>query len=154
MASEPGQFDPQILSVFSGMIGIFPVGAMVRLQSDRLAVVLDDPDGDPLTPPVCPFYCIMSKQALPWRLSPPGMDPIVGIESPDRWRLTNWNEMRTAKIITRYDVRILVPAALYISNWISLAPKQRQGRDDSDALRIDEGISSAAVQSVSSCICF
>lgn len=96
MASESGQFDQQILSAFSGMIGIFPVGAMVRLQSDRLAVVLDDPDGDPLTPPVCPFYCIMSKQALPWRLSPPGMDPIVGIESPERWRLTNWREMRTA----------------------------------------------------------
>ncbi|KAK4496689.1 hypothetical protein PRZ48_012671 [Zasmidium cellare] len=58
-----------------------------------------------------------------------------------------WNEMRTAKIITRYDVRILVPAALYISNWISLAPKQRQSRDDGDAVRIDEGITSSAVQS-------
>ena len=96
MSDEPGQFDPQILSAFSGMIGIFPVGAMVRLQSDRLAVVLDDPDGDPTKPSVCPFYCIMTKQALPWRLSPPGMDPVVGVESPERWRLQNWNEMRNA----------------------------------------------------------
>ncbi|KAF2160348.1 hypothetical protein M409DRAFT_29198 [Zasmidium cellare ATCC 36951] len=57
-----------------------------------------------------------------------------------------FSEMRTAKIITRYDVRILVPAALYISNWISLAPGKRQGRDDVDAVRIDEGIGSTAVQ--------
>lgn len=96
MSDQPGQFDPEILSVFSGMIGIFPVGALVRLQSDRLAVVLDDPEGDPMTPPVCPFFCITTKQALPWRVSPPGMDPIVGIEVADRWRLTNWKEMRTA----------------------------------------------------------
>lgn len=105
MSEEPGQFDPQILSAFSGMIGIFPVGALVRLQSDRLAVVLEDPDGDPMMPPVCPFYCIMTKQALPWRLSPPGMDPIVGIESPDRWRMTNWKEMRVA-ILTHFETNV------------------------------------------------
>lgn len=96
MSDQPGQFDAQILSVFSGMIGIFPVGSMVRLQSDRLAVVLDDPEGDPMVPPVCPFYCIITKQALPLRLSAPGMDPIVGIESPERWRLANWTEMRSS----------------------------------------------------------
>lgn len=94
MSDQPGQFDAQVFSVFSGMIGIFPAGSMVRLTSDRLAIVLDDPEGDPMMPPVCPFYCIMTKQALPWRRSDPGMDPIVGIESPDRWRLGNWADMR------------------------------------------------------------
>lgn len=94
MASEPGQFDPQIVSVFSGMIGIFPAGSMVRLASDRLAVVLDDPEGDPMKPSVCPFYCIVTKQPLPWRVSPPGMDPITSIEVPARWKLTNWAELR------------------------------------------------------------
>lgn len=96
MTEQPGQFDVQILSVFSGMIGIFPVGSMVRLESDRLAVVLDDPEGDPSKPPVCPFYCIVTKQALSWRVSPPGRDPIVGIESPDRWRMANWREIRSS----------------------------------------------------------
>lgn len=102
MTVQTGHFDPQLLTVFSGMIGIFPVGAMVRLQSDRLAVVLDDPEGDPTRPPVCPFFCIQTRQTLPWRRSAPGVDPIIGIELPSRWKLTNWNEIRNA-VLARFD---------------------------------------------------
>lgn len=94
MVEQTNLLDQEILSVFSGMIGIFPVGSMVRLQSNRLAVVLDNPEADPATPPVCPFFCIMTKQSLPWRVSPPGVDPIIGVESPARWRLANWPDMR------------------------------------------------------------
>lgn len=60
-----------------------------------------------------------------------------------------FSEMRTAKVIPRYDVRILVPAALYISNWISLGPGKGQTREiDSnvESVRIDEGITSPIVQ--------
>lgn len=60
-----------------------------------------------------------------------------------------FSEMRTAKIISRYDVRILIPAALYISNWISLGPGSRQSRQmdrDVESVRIDEGITSPTVQ--------
>lgn len=102
MSEQTGQFDPQILTLFSGMIGIFPVGSMVRLQSDRLAVVLDDPDGDPMRPPVCPFFCIQTRQSLPWRRSAPGVDPIVGIELPQRWKITNWGEIRSA-VLARFE---------------------------------------------------
>ena len=80
----------------SGMIGIFPPGTMVRLQSGRLAIVLDDPDADPTKPPVCPFYCIITRRALPWRYSPSSFDPIVGIERPSRWNFPDWEDVREA----------------------------------------------------------
>lgn len=96
MTSVPDQFDPQILTAFAGMIGIFPPGTMVRLQSGRLAIVLDDPDADPTKPPVCPFYCIITRRALPWRYSPSSFDPIVGIERPSRWNFPDWEDVREA----------------------------------------------------------
>lgn len=101
MTEQTGHFDPTMLSMFSGMIGIFPVGSMVRLQSDRLAVVLEDPESDPTAPPVCPFFCIQTKQSLPWRRSAPGVDPIIGIELPQRWRLNNWPDIRAA-VLARF----------------------------------------------------
>lgn len=96
MMSVPNQFDPHILAPFASMIGIFPVGTMVRLQSGRLAIVLDDPDGDPTRPPVCPFFCIMTRCLLPWRYSPSAVDPIVGIERPSRWNFPDWEALRDA----------------------------------------------------------
>ncbi|WP_374148075.1 HD-GYP domain-containing protein [Sphingomonas sp. 28-63-12] len=96
MVNSPGRFDPEILSAFSALIGIFPVGSMVRLRSDRLAVVLESPDDEATSPPVCPFFCIQTRQQLPWRRSPPGVDPIIGIELPSRWNLPVWAETRAA----------------------------------------------------------
>jgi putative nucleotidyltransferase with HDIG domain len=101
MANTPGKVDADILRAFSATIGIFPVGSMVRLRSDRLAVVLDEEDADPAKPAVCPFFCIQTKQALPWRRTAPGLDPIVGIELPARWNLTSWPETRSA-ILTQF----------------------------------------------------
>jgi HD-GYP domain-containing protein (c-di-GMP phosphodiesterase class II) len=41
MLSQAGmKFDPVLLRVFANMIGVFPVGTLVRLQSGRLAVVV------------------------------------------------------------------------------------------------------------------
>ncbi|OYW24119.1 MULTISPECIES: HD-GYP domain-containing protein [unclassified Sphingomonas] len=96
LASNPGKVDAEILRHFSVMIGIFPVGSLVRLRSDRLAVILDDPEGDSIAPAVCPFFCIQTKQTLPLRRTAPGLDPIVGIELPSRWNLSCWPETRAA----------------------------------------------------------
>ncbi len=94
MAERPHHFDPEVLRAFTGMIGIFPVGSMVRLQSERLAVVLDEPEENPLAPAVCPFFCVMTKQLLPLRRISPEQDPIIGIEVPSRWRIGDWNAIR------------------------------------------------------------
>ncbi len=96
LGNNPGKFDPDILRSFSALIGVFPVGSMVRLQSDRLAVVLESDETNPTAPPVCPFFCIKTRQKLPWRRSPPELDPIVGLELPSRWNLPVWPETRAA----------------------------------------------------------
>ena len=101
MAERPEQFDPEVLRAFTGMIGIFPVGSMVRLQSERLAVVLDEPEENPMAPGVCPFFCVLTKQMLPLRRITPEHDPIVGIEVPSRWRIGNWNAIR-ASILAQF----------------------------------------------------
>lgn len=96
LAENPGQFDPAIVSPFSAMIGIFPVGSMVRLTSNRLAVVLESSDPDEMTPPVSPFFCIDTKQSLSFRRIDSAIDPIVGIEMPSRWNLPFWPATRAA----------------------------------------------------------
>ncbi|MDP0971918.1 hypothetical protein Q6294_33835, partial [Klebsiella pneumoniae] len=41
MAQWKGQFDPVIFQAFVKSVGIYPTGTLVRLQSGRLAVVVD-----------------------------------------------------------------------------------------------------------------
>lgn len=94
MSAAPGHFDRSILSVFSHMMGAFPIGALVRLSSDRLGVVLDEPDSDPLSPPVGVFHCAVTRRPLSLARIVPGSDIIVGIESPERWAFAGWNAMR------------------------------------------------------------
>jgi hypothetical protein len=44
MMSQAGaKFDPVLLRLFANMIGVFPVGTVVRLASGRLAVVIAGP---------------------------------------------------------------------------------------------------------------
>lgn len=94
LAANPGQFDPALVSPFSAMIGIFPVGSMVRLTSNRLAVVLESSDPDEVAPPVSPFFCIDTRKMLPGRRIDSAVDPIVGIELPSRWNLPFWPATR------------------------------------------------------------
>ena len=41
MSQWTGQFDPVIFQAFVKCVGIYPVGTLVKLQSGRLAVVLE-----------------------------------------------------------------------------------------------------------------
>jgi HD-GYP domain-containing protein (c-di-GMP phosphodiesterase class II) len=45
MASVKGAFDPALYSAFVRCLGIYPTGALVRLQSERLAVALEQNPG-------------------------------------------------------------------------------------------------------------
>ena len=102
LANNPGQYDPEIVAPFSAMIGIFPVGSMVRLTSNRLAIVLEASEPDEMMPPVSPFYCIDSKQLLSLRRIDSTIDPIVGIEIPSRWNLPFFWQTR-ATILAHFD---------------------------------------------------
>jgi putative nucleotidyltransferase with HDIG domain len=90
-------FDPVIFQAFVKSIGIYPVGTLVKLESGRLAVVLEQTDKSLLTPKIKVFYSTKSLGYLPPEildLSGPGLqDKIVGREDAAKWGLKNVNDM-------------------------------------------------------------
>lgn len=58
MAQMAGKFDPVVFDAFVQCIGIFPIGAIVRLKSERLAMVVDQNPADPARPTVRAFYSL------------------------------------------------------------------------------------------------
>lgn len=93
-----GQFDPEILAAFIRSLGIYPVGSLVRLKSNRLALVIDQVEGDSMRPLVRAFYCIDSRRRVPaidLDLSAEARDAIVSREDPVKWGFTNWETQWT-----------------------------------------------------------
>ena len=92
MASWKGHFDPELLRMFIQMLGIYPVGSLVRLSSDRLAVVVEQGEKSLLTPKLSVFYSVKMRQTLPARpldlAHPATKEIIVSRESPEKWGFT------------------------------------------------------------------
>jgi putative nucleotidyltransferase with HDIG domain len=83
-------FDPELVQQFIQAIGIYPVGSLVRLDSRRLAVVVDHGERGLLFPVVRVVYDLRREA----RVEPvdldlgdpgPGGDHIVGAEAPEDW---------------------------------------------------------------------
>ena len=90
MRSTRGHFDPAMLSAFVKMLGAFPPGTLVRLRSDRLAIVLDRDDDELLNPTVLAFHCAARNRPLAWRQIASNADPIMRVEHPDSWHFPDW----------------------------------------------------------------
>lgn len=88
-----GHFDNTIFQAFVRSIGIYPVGSLVRLQSERLAVVMDQSGKSLLTPQVKVFFSIKTKSRIHPEildLSKAGVrDKIVSHENPAQWGITD-----------------------------------------------------------------
>jgi len=96
MASWKGQFDPVLFATFVKSVGIYPTGSLVRLHSERLAVVVEQ-NAKALTAPVVKVFFSLRSQ-LPVKLqrldlSSGTSDRIVGRESPERWKFSFLDEL-------------------------------------------------------------
>jgi len=97
MAQWTGQFDPVVFKAFVMCVGIYPVGSLVRLDSGRLAVVIDLNPQHLAAPLVRVFYSTKSKLPIPVQqldLSNPAVgDRVVGRESPQDWGFTHLDDI-------------------------------------------------------------
>lgn len=93
LRANPGAFGERVVRAFARVVGTFLPGALVRLRSDRLAVVLDETDRDPLHPMVAVFRYIGGTLVTPQRMSTK-TDPIIGIERPETWQFEDWPGLR------------------------------------------------------------
>jgi len=91
MASWAGHFDEQVFQAFVRTVGIYPIGAVVRLQSQRIGVVVDQDEKSLLKPKVMMLLSARTKMQLERKvvdLSRFGEeDKIIRIESAKDWNL-------------------------------------------------------------------
>ncbi len=89
MAEWKGHFDELVFQAFVKTVGIYPVGALVRLQSGRLAVVMEQNPKALLAPRVKVFFSAKSRLPLPQSVVDlskiTDQDRIVGRESAEEW---------------------------------------------------------------------
>jgi len=97
MASWKGHFDDKIFAAFVRSIGIYPTGSLVRMESGRLAVVVEQNAGKPAAPVLKLFFSTKSNMPIvPIRLclaTAQTHDRIVGREPPERWGFTQMDDL-------------------------------------------------------------
>lgn len=90
-------FDQRIFEAFVRSVGIYPIGSMVRLASDRLGVVIEQTDQSLLTPKVKVFFSIKSCTRIPPEIldlsKPSCKDKIVSHEDPAKWKISDIKEL-------------------------------------------------------------
>lgn len=92
-----GHFDERIFQTFVKSVGIYPIGSLVRLESGRLGVVVDQGENSLLTPKVRTFFSTKSgvyiKPELIDLSRPAARDKIVGREDAEKWGIKNVEQM-------------------------------------------------------------
>ena len=97
MAEWRGHFDWDVFQAFVKTVGIYPVGSLVRLESGRLAVVIEQNANALMSPKVKVFFSARSKVPIPQLVidlsKRSAQDKIVGRESPSAWGFVNFDEL-------------------------------------------------------------
>ena len=97
MAQWKGHFDPTIFQAFLRSVGIYPTGTLVRLQSGRLAVVIEQNTASLVKPRVKVFFSTRSGMPIPVQVldlaHPSEKDAIVGREPPEDWGFTHLEDL-------------------------------------------------------------
>ncbi|SEC96694.1 HD-GYP domain-containing protein [Pseudomonas anguilliseptica] len=97
MAEWKGHFDPVVFQAFVKTVGIYPVGSLVRLESGRIGVVMEQQAKSLLAPRVKVFFSAKSKTPIPQEILDlsklVGRDRIVGRKSAEEWGFRNVEEL-------------------------------------------------------------
>lgn len=95
-----GHFDEPMFQAFVKSIGIYPVGSLVKMESGRLAIVIEQNSSSLLMPVVKVFFSTRSGLHMkPERLdlsSKASLDRIVGYEDPATWGFTHLDRLWTS----------------------------------------------------------
>ena len=88
-----GHFDEAVFQAFVKTVGIYPTGSLVRLESGRLAVVVEQHETSLLLPKVKVFFSAKTKMPIIQEVLDlsklQGKEKIIGRESPDEWGFRN-----------------------------------------------------------------
>ncbi|MDN3638530.1 HD-GYP domain-containing protein [Simiduia curdlanivorans] len=92
-----GHFDEAVFQGFVKSLGIYPVGSLVRLQSNRLGIVVEQSPGALLKPKVKVFFSVANNT----RIAPVLLDlasskvdeKIVSREPTDKWAFKDLDEL-------------------------------------------------------------
>lgn len=92
-----GHFDKRVFQAFVKSLGIYPIGSLVRLNSGRIGVVLEQTNLSLTTPRVKVFFSTKSDMRITPEivdLSLPGTtEKIATREDPDKWKFHDLNEL-------------------------------------------------------------
>lgn len=97
MAQWEGHFDKQLFNAFVKMVGIYPVGSLVRLTSQRLAVVIEPGLTSLVKPKVKVFFSLRSKTPIQIQVidleHPSCKETIDGPEDPSKWHFKHLEQL-------------------------------------------------------------
>ncbi len=92
-----GHFDSRIFQAFVKSIGIYPIGSLVKLESNRLGVIIEQTEKSLLSPVVKVFFSIKSNVRIPPEIldlsKPASKDKIVSHEDPVKWGIRDIQEL-------------------------------------------------------------
>lgn len=102
MAEWKGHFDNKIFQAFVKSLGIYPIGSLVRLESGRLGVVVDQHSQSLLVPKVKVFFSTKLRAQIAQEVidlsHPKCQDKIVARESAEKWGLVHleslWSDVQ------------------------------------------------------------
>jgi putative nucleotidyltransferase with HDIG domain len=97
MAKWEGHFDKQLFNAFVKMVGIYPVGSLVRLTSQRLAVVIEPGLTSLVKPKVKVFFSLRSKTPIQIQVIDLALssckETIDGPEDPSKWHFKHLEQL-------------------------------------------------------------
>lgn len=92
-----GHFDEAVFQAFVKTVGIYPTGSLVRLESGRLGVVVEQHPVSLLQPKVKVFFSIKTRSPIIQETLDlaqlTGKDKIIGRESPEDWGFKNLDRL-------------------------------------------------------------